>query len=380
MSTFDPAALECLAAIVEEGGFERAAQRLSHHAVGGVAAAARAGGAGRHGADRAQPAAAAHRGRPTAAEAHQAAAAAARRPRARPAASSRPVPAAARAKRSASRSRSTPTASPPGPCRRSAASRARAAAGDHHRRPGLHAGVAARRPGARLRDHARSRRCAAARCVPLGADALRRRRAARRTRASTCRKAWAPHNFRDTPFIAFNRKDDMQASSSPRRFGLKRVTLNQVFVPSSEGQVRAVLAGWGVSVVPELLVRGLLAQGAAGRRGTGHARAGAAVLALLEPGMRIAGPADRGAQAAARQALPRLNQRGAIAPWGRANRRPGSSPGRPGRPAPAGPPPGGGHPGEGLDPERFHGGTPRRNLCAPGKCAPVARKREHRGV
>src|SRR5438105_330269 len=29
MQTFDPAALECLAAIVEEGGFERAAQRLS---------------------------------------------------------------------------------------------------------------------------------------------------------------------------------------------------------------------------------------------------------------------------------------------------------------------------------------------------------------
>src|SRR5688572_32474830 len=29
MNTFDPAALECLAAIVEEGGFERAAQRLS---------------------------------------------------------------------------------------------------------------------------------------------------------------------------------------------------------------------------------------------------------------------------------------------------------------------------------------------------------------
>jgi LysR family transcriptional regulator (chromosome initiation inhibitor) len=29
MSTFDPGALECLAAIVEEGGFERAAQRLS---------------------------------------------------------------------------------------------------------------------------------------------------------------------------------------------------------------------------------------------------------------------------------------------------------------------------------------------------------------
>jgi LysR family transcriptional regulator (chromosome initiation inhibitor) len=70
-----------------------------------------------------------------------------------------------------------------------------------------------------------------------------------------------PHNFRDTPFVAFNRKDDMQAEFVGRAFGLKRVSLNQLFVPSSEGQVRAVLAGWGVSVVPELLVRGLLAQG-----------------------------------------------------------------------------------------------------------------------
>lgn len=70
-----------------------------------------------------------------------------------------------------------------------------------------------------------------------------------------------PHNFRDTPFVAFNRKDDMQAEFVGRAFGLKRVSLHQLFVPSSEGQVRAVLAGWGVSVVPELLVRGLLARG-----------------------------------------------------------------------------------------------------------------------
>jgi LysR family transcriptional regulator, chromosome initiation inhibitor len=54
----------------------------------------------------------------------------------------------------------------------------------------------------------------------------------------------------------------MQAEFVARAFGLRRVALNQVFVPSSEGQVRAVLGGWGVSVVPELLVRGLLAQGA----------------------------------------------------------------------------------------------------------------------
>jgi LysR family transcriptional regulator, chromosome initiation inhibitor len=71
----------------------------------------------------------------------------------------------------------------------------------------------------------------------------------------------SPHNFRDAPFVAFNRKDDMQSEFVGRAFGLKRVWLNQMFVPSSEGQVRAVLAGWGVSIVPELLARGLLAQG-----------------------------------------------------------------------------------------------------------------------
>jgi len=69
------------------------------------------------------------------------------------------------------------------------------------------------------------------------------------------------HNFRQMPFIAFNRKDDMQAEFIAHAFGLKRVALRQWFVPSSEGQVRAVLAGWGVSVVPELLVRQLLAEG-----------------------------------------------------------------------------------------------------------------------
>ena len=74
-------------------------------------------------------------------------------------------------------------------------------------------------------------------------------------------KGLGPHNFRDVPFIAFNRKDDMQSEFVGKAFGLKRVALNQLFVPSSEGQVRAVLAGWGASVVPELLARGLLEQG-----------------------------------------------------------------------------------------------------------------------
>ncbi len=74
-------------------------------------------------------------------------------------------------------------------------------------------------------------------------------------------KGLSAHNFRDQPFIAFNRKDDMQGEFVSRAFGLRSVSVNQLFVPSSEGQVRAVLAGWGVSVVPELLARALIAQG-----------------------------------------------------------------------------------------------------------------------
>jgi LysR family transcriptional regulator, chromosome initiation inhibitor len=76
-----------------------------------------------------------------------------------------------------------------------------------------------------------------------------------------CPQGLTAHNFRQIPFIAFNRKDDLQAEFVGRALGLRRVTLNQRFVPSSEGQVRAALAGWGATVVPELQVRALLASG-----------------------------------------------------------------------------------------------------------------------
>ncbi len=76
-----------------------------------------------------------------------------------------------------------------------------------------------------------------------------------------CPDGLSPHSFRKMPFIAFNRKDDLQTEFISRTFRLKQVNLNQCFVPSSEGQVRVVLAGWGASVVPELLVRPLLATG-----------------------------------------------------------------------------------------------------------------------
>ncbi|OYU45311.1 MAG: ArgP/LysG family DNA-binding transcriptional regulator [Burkholderiales bacterium PBB4] len=77
-----------------------------------------------------------------------------------------------------------------------------------------------------------------------------------------CPQGLTTHNFRDIAFVAFNRKDDLQADFIGKVCGLRRVTLSQRFVPSSEGQVRAVLAGWGASVVPEMLVREKLESGA----------------------------------------------------------------------------------------------------------------------
>ena len=94
--------------------------------------------------------------------------------------------------------------------------------------------------------------------VAVAAPALARERLGSK---GTSDAVLTPHNFRDVPFVAFNRKDDMQSEFVGKAFGLKRVTLNQLFMPSSEGQVRAVLAGWGVSVVPRLLAQGLMDQG-----------------------------------------------------------------------------------------------------------------------
>jgi LysR family transcriptional regulator (chromosome initiation inhibitor) len=76
-----------------------------------------------------------------------------------------------------------------------------------------------------------------------------------------CPQGITAHNFRSIPFVAFNRKDDLQADFVGRVCGLRRVTLAQRFVPSSEGQVRAALAHWGATVVPELQVRGHLERG-----------------------------------------------------------------------------------------------------------------------
>ena len=78
------------------------------------------------------------------------------------------------------------------------------------------------------------------------------------------------HNFRGVPFIAFNRKDGIQSEFIGQVFGLKRVSLRQLFVPSSEGQLRAVLAGWGASVLPEHMARAPLETGELVNLAPGH--------------------------------------------------------------------------------------------------------------
>ncbi len=79
--------------------------------------------------------------------------------------------------------------------------------------------------------------------------------------AAHCPNGLSPHNFRHIPFVAFNRKDDLQGEFIAHAFNLKHVALSQLYVPSSQGQVSAVLAGWGASVLPELLVREHLRSG-----------------------------------------------------------------------------------------------------------------------
>ena len=69
------------------------------------------------------------------------------------------------------------------------------------------------------------------------------------------------YNFHQVPFVAFNRKDDLQRDFVCQAFGLSQATLKQVYVPSSEGQSRAARLGWGVTVVPRLLVESALKAG-----------------------------------------------------------------------------------------------------------------------
>ena len=81
-------------------------------------------------------------------------------------------------------------------------------------------------------------------------------------------------NLNQFPYLSFNRKDDMQAEFVARCLGLRGVSLqHQILLPSCEAQVRAVEAGWGVGVLPELLVQPALQSGALVDVAPGHALA-----------------------------------------------------------------------------------------------------------
>lgn len=68
-------------------------------------------------------------------------------------------------------------------------------------------------------------------------------------------------NFATQPFLMFNRKDDMQAQWVARAFDVRAPRLQERFVPSSEAYARAAELGWGIGVLTELQARERLASG-----------------------------------------------------------------------------------------------------------------------
>jgi LysR family transcriptional regulator (chromosome initiation inhibitor) len=69
-------------------------------------------------------------------------------------------------------------------------------------------------------------------------------------------------NFARVPFLVFNRKDDMQAQWVSRAFGVRAPRLQERYVPSSDACVRAAAMGWGVGVAPWIQVRDAVERGA----------------------------------------------------------------------------------------------------------------------
>jgi len=69
-------------------------------------------------------------------------------------------------------------------------------------------------------------------------------------------------NFATTPWLVFNRKDDMHAVWVGQAFGVQAPRLVERHVPSTEAHVQATLMGWGIGVMPEQLAAPWLADGA----------------------------------------------------------------------------------------------------------------------
>lgn len=68
-------------------------------------------------------------------------------------------------------------------------------------------------------------------------------------------------NFARVPFLVFNRKDDMQPQWVARAFAVRQPRLLERFVPSSEACLQAAEMGWGIGVLPLLQAAPALARG-----------------------------------------------------------------------------------------------------------------------
>jgi len=70
-----------------------------------------------------------------------------------------------------------------------------------------------------------------------------------------------PYNFRAARFVACDRKDGLASHFVHETFGVTDARLDECYVPTPEGRLRAVLGGWGVGILPEGLAREPLARG-----------------------------------------------------------------------------------------------------------------------
>ena len=130
------------------------------------------------------------------------------------------------------------------------------------RRPGLHPRLAAPGPGAGLRQDG-GRGAARLPHHAAGRDALcgGGEPAASSSCQGGCRRGLVhAATLPQLPFLVFNRKDDMQAQWVTQAFGVTAPRLSERFVPSSEAYARAATMGWGIGVLPELQVRDAIAR------------------------------------------------------------------------------------------------------------------------
>ncbi len=68
-------------------------------------------------------------------------------------------------------------------------------------------------------------------------------------------------NFAKVPWLVFNRKDDMHTTWVGRAFGLTGPRLVERHVPSTEAHARAAEMGWGIGVMPEQMAAPGLSSG-----------------------------------------------------------------------------------------------------------------------